>query len=188
MSTHTVKKSIAEVYAIRLKDGDTAWADITVESWKSGGSIKVISDFGDYSYMWNSIGSGTFKSFLCDLDFCYFMGKCRGNHGQEFSAKMTVENIRDEIVTARRVLDVDKDTARTHWKAIDDIDHMGESEFSHFICFDGSKLVQDIYCGDLSSIPYGSEPIPECVGFWDVLWPIACETWKQEELTETKAS
>jgi hypothetical protein len=187
MRNYTLKKSNAEVYAIRIKDDCTAWADITLESWKEGGSIKVISDYGDYTYMWNSIGSGSFKRFLCGLDYNYFMGKCRGHHGQQFSAKMTIQYIRSEIVTARRAHDLDKDTARASWNLLNDKDYMGgESEFCHFLCFEGSKLVDDLYHGDISSIPYGSEPIPECVGFWDIIWPIACDIWKHEEQLEAQ--
>lgn len=179
---YTVQKTTADVYKIRIKDR-FSWATITIRQWVEGGSIDVQSDFGSYSYSWTSIGPRDFRAFLMGLDYGYFMEKAaRGSRGYRFSPERTIEGMKQFVIERRRGGDIDSATARAGWEAIEDldVDIVMETE-SWFVAsvLDRSDLFE-LFGGDYDSIPLRSERCPQCAGFWNEIWPIACETWREE--------
>ena len=73
MDRYSVTKGTAKVYRIVMEER-SGWGDFTIESYYNGGSLKVISDFGDYSCIWTNIGvTKTFEEFLGYLNFVFFL-------------------------------------------------------------------------------------------------------------------
>lgn len=177
---YTLNKTTAMVYKIRITEPSHTWADITIEEWIGGGSIKVISDYGGYSCSWNAIGEGLFRDFLLSLDFDYFMGKTKGNSVHKFSPELTITQIKNDILKIRHVRDIDKETARECWYSIETYDLETDSEDVYYERLWQTDIPKYIYDGDYHAIPVETEIDYQCKGFWEVIWPVACEIWKNE--------
>lgn len=180
---YTCSKVNATVYKIRLKKEGTysGWADITIEEWDRGGSFKCISDYGDYSYMWGSIGDECLREFLLDLNKDYFMGKVRGNSRFMFDAEANTKKVFEEIVNLRRNNDISKEEARESW---DDLQffslELTDSQDLWFERFMGTIAAEKIYGYDPHGMPDESYEDPTCVMFWERIWPLVCDVWKKE--------
>jgi len=67
---------IAETFTLRKENG--GWlAQIVITS---DGMFSAVSDYGNFSFSWRSIGSCTFKEFLISLNIGYFGGKMNGSY------------------------------------------------------------------------------------------------------------
>lgn len=182
---YTLSKTTAMVYKIRITEPSHTWADITIEEWAGGGSIKVISDYGDYSYSWNAIGEGVFRDFLLSLDFGYFMEKTKGSSVYKFSPELTINQIKKDILKIRHIRDIDRDTARGCWNDIETYDLETDSETLYHERIWQTYIPKYIYDSDYHAIPVETEINHQCTGFWEIIWPVACEIWR-EELKEPK--
>ena len=181
---YTCKRVAAITYALRV-GGD--YADIVIREWPGGGYICIQSSFGSYANTWNAIGEEPFRKFLCGLkDMGYFFGKCMGNDYLEFDCEATVKEIKREIVKCRRAGEVGKEVSREIWDSLCELNanicsemlaDMGEYDFDH--------MVDRLYCGDRSAIPFITRPKCDCRNFWEQIWPCACEVWRKE-LAEEK--
>lgn len=180
---YTCTKDTAVVYKLRGKG--FAWADITIREWPGGGSIDIQSDFGDYANIWNSIGSGPLRKFLCGLNMDYFLNKCLGNAYLEFDCKGTIQEIKRDIIRGRRDASIEHGVAREIWDSLAGTDtdseygmlsEMGEDAFDY--------MVGELYGHDRSMIPIATRPKCECVNFWKEVWPCACEVWCKELATD----
>lgn len=179
---YTIDKSTAVVYKIRIKKPFNGWASITIREWPNGGSFDCQSDYGNYSYSWSSIGDRTLREFLWSLDYHYFMGKTRGGYGQIFSLEKSLAELRAEIIRQRKARDLGRNDARECWAIVKQIDAFSGNnscEYTRALEFNNS-LVEMLYGGDYSCIPFREVDDPECVGFWERIWPIACDQWKKE--------
>jgi len=175
---YKIQKSTAMVYKIRLPNG--GWADITIEEWEKGGSFKCVSDYGNYSYIWTSIGEQTLRGFLCQLDFYYFMMKAhKSKSGMQFSLEKTIELIKRDIIQQRRGDDLNSTDARTCWEEAEQLD-TGNSIDLFYNLFSETKAAKLIYAGDPCVFPAAEEVIPQCEGFWELIWPCICEVWRDE--------
>ena len=175
---YTCAKSQATVYSIRLP-GLKGWAKVSIEEWNRGGSFQAITDFGNYDYIWASIGDRCLRKFLVGLDYGYFMTKAHPSHGMEFDAEASAKVIRAEIKEH-----VAEDPIRSQkcnealdeiW---DDLQHVDEQEFFHVI--EDSDLFHWFYQGDYYSITTCHRRQPQCDGFWKNIWPCLCEVWRNE--------
>lgn len=186
---YTVEKSTAMVYKIR---GECGWADITLREWDRGGSFSCQSDYGNYSHIWTAIGDGTLRDFLCGLDYGYFMNKTRGDTTQ-FSGIKTLEKLKTDIMKARRsmssydigIQEIDSNQAREYWV---EVENLGLEDYDsmdiYFDRFMQTECCEYLYGNCSQSIPVEYEPIWECKGFWENIWPVACEIWKEEKESE----
>ncbi len=180
--TATVEKETAMVYKIRPNKSNGGWADITIREWPKGGSIDCQSDYGNYSYSWASIGPQTLREFLCGLDFHYFMGKTRGSYGQIFSLEKSLTELKAEIIRQRKAGELAQDDARECWRLVKQIDEFAgdaECEYTRAVEFN-SEIVNLLYGGEWHIVPFCKVDNPECVAFWERLWPLACDAWKKE--------
>jgi hypothetical protein len=185
----TIKKDIAHVYRVRIEKPLYGWANITIREWPNGGSIDVQSDYGNYAYSWNSIGDRTLREFLCGLDYHYFMGKTRGG-GQMFSLKESIQELRKNVITRRRDGDMDKESARECWDHIKFIsEHSGDTADAFSREFEGAYwFVDKLYGGEYMDIPFCEVDNPECVAFWERIWPIICAEWKKEIMSNVEVN
>lgn len=180
---YSCEKDTAVVYKIRMADR-SAWAVIAMRQWPRGGSIDIQSDFGNYAYSWNATGDGDFRAFLLDLHYDYFMGKVRQGfgHGEVFDPEGSLDEIKRDIIKARRTGDINKAAAREAWDDLSWVDATDETVFATQITAYGS--ITRIYDDDYSAIPFMRKRDPQCAGFWEVIWPVACEIWREELAAE----
>ena len=179
---YSLSKRTATVYGIRIKKPESTWADITIEEWEHGGSFKCVSDYGNYSYIWNSIGERNLREFLSGLSMDYFMGKATTHDFQEFDAQLTMESIRREILYERQHGGLTKDEARECWDEAQEGNDLAESERSDVFWarMEHSAILQYMYDGERCDVDTRERVKPQCKGFWDIIWPVACEIWRDE--------
>lgn len=142
------------------------WAIIWIDECK--GAFNCQSSYGNYAYIWRSIGNRTLKEFLCGLNFDYFMNKTHPGH-HRFDCGKTIAGCRDHIKEARRSGSIDRATARDAWDYLDDCeDHeSGEAFIGDIMRCDS---IVDLYAGDYCDICRES-PAGDCIQFWNVIWP-----------------
>ena len=63
-------------------------------------------------------------------------------------------------------------------ETIDEISDINEAEY--IALFPNTVIASIVYNDDYESFPCDNEDIPECRGFWDVIWPVICAYWKNE--------
>ena len=155
------------------------WAKVSIEEWEKGGLFQAVTDFGNYSHTWMSIGDRCLRQFLIGLDYSYFMTKAHSSHGTEFDAEATAEEIRKQIGD-----ECADDPARGKLcnEILDDIwdDLNGVDEREFFQVISESDLFDEFFDCDYHGIPSCSRRHPECNGFWTRIWPCLCEVWKKE--------
>jgi hypothetical protein len=187
MST-IVTKEEAVVYKIRIEEPHHSWADITIREWPRGGSIDIQSDYGNFSYAWGSIGDRTLREFLCNLDYHYFMGKTRPSScGRAFDISKTLKQLREDVISRRKERCLNKEEARECWIDICDIEeYAGNEEAEYVRALDMQhSLIRLLYDFEYGCIPYEYIDDPQCVAFWERIWPVVCQAWA-EELREEK--
>ena len=166
-------------YKIRNLEKRFGWADITLREWKGGGSFQCQSDYGDYAHIWGSIGKRTFKEFLCKLDKDYFLKKTRPRDYMVFDNEGTCNNLKEEIIRARREGELTKETARECWVDVEEMEaHACHREDDFWYHFNSMEIYEKLYFGDVYTIPTHHIYNPECDAFWENVWPHITEYWK----------
>lgn len=161
--------------------GHFGWADITIREWEGGGSFDCQSDYGNYAYQWGAIGSRTFKQFLCSLDKDYFLKKTRPKDYLEFDASATCKAIRQDIIERRRNGYVTKEKARECWYDVQCLDDYTIRESDFFYKLETTVIGEVLYSHDFSAIPTHKRYNPECDAFWEKVWPLITEYWKEHK-------
>lgn len=170
----------AKVYRLRRSEtpGESfAWADITIRSWKNGGSIDAQSDYGSYAYSWNATGCDDIREFLVRLDYGYFMGKAHPKHGYETDWDATADEIKKRILEARRE-GMPADDAREAFDALESID----KDEGFFWQAREYPALHDFL--GRHEYPQVTRRIPQCNGFWTVIWAEITKIWRQEMAAE----
>lgn len=186
MLDYTFEKAKATVYKVRPKDGEKyrTWADVSIHEWKGGGSISIISDYGNYSHGWNAIGERPFRKFLCGLDMDYFGKKTLPQGYLQDDVEASQKAAMVAVVEYRREnpKSLDKETARDLYDGIAQADTCGD-DMGYFAAkiqdLDGFDLV----FGHGMDFPYRKQYNPQLKGFWEILWPCLVDIW-QKELSE----
>jgi hypothetical protein len=188
---YIVTTEAAKVYKVRfVKEGEEphrfGWADAAVRTFPRGGSISIQSDYGTYANTWTATGDGPFIEFLCQLDFDYFMTKTRGRH-HVFDHERSMKAIRRSIIERRRSNDITAADARDVW---DDLEQYGSDGgpnadfwFSEIM---RSDAISRFFDGDYFDI-VKEVPDPECVGFWNEIWPHLVTAWRAELASKVAA-
>lgn len=182
MEKYSVSKGRAEVYRIVLSEV-SGWADITIEEHYNGGSFKAVSDFGNFCCVWTNIGTCSFKYFLANISFDYFMAKTYGPDYIELDASGTVNEIKYEILSLRRERLIDRREARSLYDRVNT---------SLSIPFDDSDEYLDILKSlgiteQLFAKHFQSRDLPivnrynsDCLMFWEYIWPCFCDAIQRE--------
>jgi hypothetical protein len=174
-----VTTETAKVYKLRGDEGSgwSTWAVIIIRSWKGGGSIDVQSDYGNYAYIWASIGERDIRSFLMNIGYDYFMSKAHPSRGYVTDWDKTAEEIKRLILEARRE-GMDADKARQVFDDLASIDHddgffWNAREYPAL-----GRFLSD------HDHPTMRARDAQCNGFWERIWPHACAAWKAELASE----
>lgn len=181
----SVERIEVEGYKVRTAGPCPEWAHIFVREWTRarhdgiayGGEIAIHGSFGTYAYTWTHC-CVSFKQFLIGVEFHYFMEKASPQF-KEFDFDGSLANIREAVLRARRIGDIDRRTAAVTWEGFDDIRSEGNGG--------AHKFVSDLY--DIEALrrvtqePYEfvrERPTAACTGFWRELWPPFIDELKRE--------
>lgn len=191
---NTVRKDTSgETYRIRVP-GRHAWATIVVFGWEATGcdgrprecgEILIHSDFGSWANSWGHMGVPV-KQFLRGLSSDYLASKLMGSEAYTFDGALTVRELRQRLLTWRKVTDLTKDEARALWDYI--YNHEGELETSEV---DFVNTMQDARHELVCTAQVRSflqdpwEHIAHSMdrrfqGFWEHVWPEFVSQLRQE--------
>lgn len=109
------KKKVVEQYELR-NEGE--WAFITLDS--NNGLFQSNSSFGNYSYSWPNHGRESFKSFLIEIDYDYFLNKV--SNMNEVDGIKTKEKWTKAILEDRKDRVLDMYEARKAYDSLQTID------------------------------------------------------------------
>jgi hypothetical protein len=86
----------------------------------STGMFAAVTDYGNYAFKWTHHGCDDFREFVIDLKNSpdYVLGKV--SHGKEYQGQKTNENIKNEILRARREGYLSEDQAKEEWELVGD--------------------------------------------------------------------
>lgn len=183
-----VKKSTCDMYTLRSSIPHW-WAIITLAD---NGMLNVQSDYGDYNYLWN-LGGEPIRDFLLSCDIDYLKNKFGRNMKKVFNFEDTLRKIKIDILKYRHAGKISKDIAHQAWNFLHDrkfevddpstIDDFYNYYLNHnwYILFDTEfNLLQDVYDGDVSSVPMTMDMPHELNAFFEIIWPEFIKQLKKE--------
>lgn len=98
-----VTKDVAKMVRFRINDG---WDYVWVTYQEEKGFISISSSFGNYSYIWSSMGEGTkLPEFFARADNQYLAHKLFVDSKQEkhtFSFSQAIEELKEELFEIRK--------------------------------------------------------------------------------------
>ena len=143
----TIKKSTCEKYTIHL-GGLEGWAIITLS--EDDGSVGIISDFGNWAYLWNNHGRKSLKHFLIEIDDWYAWEKFSGK--EEYNHAKTIQGMKEEVKESLEDENINQEKHDKILREIDSIEydicelvahHINESELLYEIWDATSFAVYD---------------------------------------------
>ena len=139
------------------------WAHISID--EETGVVAITSSYGDYTYIWRSIGTDTLLEFVCGLNFDYAMGKFLGQRSC-FDAKATIKSYREAILEYRLRWDIEEDDARKYWNELGEIEDHDSVDLFH------RDISETDFAGWFEDWwEYGTYTHPPRARmFWDTLW------------------
>lgn len=174
----TIKKDTALCYDVKpLENNPYAWATVFIREWKGGGQVAIQSDYGDFSYLWGSIGDKTLREFMCGLDYHYFMKKTRKDTGgHKFCADTTMDNMRENILEARKEHGISKQEARELFDEVSALSDYSTEECFYTAYYHNETLYDFFH----SEPPKRTMKDPACRMFWDEIWSRLVPVWRDE--------
>lgn len=177
----SIKKSACEKYTLRSRDPHW-WAVIMISE---DGFVSIQSDYGEYSYNWQSIGEQTIKEFLISCDKGYITNKFGGQLPKEFNIDKTRDNIKKDILEKRKGYDLSEEEARVFWDTCDTLHASDKNDF--LAAMEDSTFhdrrefcLLDLYDGDISSVEFVMEDSFQLKSFMNEIWPEFIGALKQE--------
>lgn len=156
------------------------------ESRVNGGTLTIDGDFGPFSHTWTHIGGGDFVDFLESLSFDYAMNKLSPERIEQFDGDKTRGLIKQAIIERRKDGEITAPQARHFWDEVDHLDLDSEHDAYRDLCDvewsgvepDGDRLYQHltlldgVFGGDPTAIPFGTSTRGNLEYFWNEVWPI----------------
>lgn len=123
------------------EDRLSGWGIFLVDS---EGMMSVVSDYGNYAYLWSSIGDRDFREFLSDCDEWYLTSKLAPQRSYDGAA--TERRIKDEIARKRRNGSISRARARLRWDCLLRADLGSELGFSDWVRDDDDTVRHHHHC------------------------------------------
>lgn len=161
-----ITKKQVECFEMRLPKFFT-WANFYIDEIGEGGTLSIVSDYGNWSYTWPATG-GTLKQFLPSLDIYYTAKKFGAD--KYFDIDRTLENAREFILISRRDNSLDKESARELYDEVSALarTHPNSSnEFFYLTREDCPNLFKLFYENSLN-LYFKIDPAFE--EFWRLFW------------------
>lgn len=102
------------------------WAIIVIGS---DGFFSAVSDYGNYAYLWSSIGTKDAREFFIDAHerWTYFASKLSSR--TEYDADATLKAVKTHILSDRRNGGLSKEEAREEWDLLSDCNYLENDYF-----------------------------------------------------------
>jgi hypothetical protein len=145
------KSSTVEKYFMSFeRDGcESGWACFLIDD--AQGFVCAMTDWGEYQYWWPRHGRKSLKHFLVEINEGYITDKFCG-HPKHFYAEETKAKIIKDILQERRTKAIDSDAARDMYDDVVDMEDTASSDVFMFQL--PTKVYEELYCNDWSSIPH----------------------------------
>ena len=109
-----IKKTV--FHEISVATGSWNWARLLME--ESTGRVVIVSDYGDWSYCWTSIGERSLAEFLHGLNSQYMGEKLLGSGLRSHDDDSTIKGLRNLIVEYRKDGVLTKEEAAAEWEYV----------------------------------------------------------------------
>jgi hypothetical protein len=129
-TARSFKKGTCEVYQFHYEP--MGWAFFYLHEFPNGGTLGIVSDWGNYSHMWGATGVKSLKHFLATCHAEYIVNKLSYEKGREFREQFdnekTLINFKKRILEDRRDDRIDREEARDLWNDLVDWSPDGSAE------------------------------------------------------------
>ena len=171
-----ITKSMVERYYFKE---NWSYADIYISD---DGSLLIRSDYGDYTYKWNSFGND-FKSFLINIGTNYLINKLGGSNAYVFDYNSTIKAIKDEIILSRKgisEISTYEAEAREIWNEINYLDLTYDKDI-FYLNIINTKFYRLLCNNDPTYIPCRNIINPQLNSFINEIWSYFIEELKKEK-------
>jgi hypothetical protein len=168
MKEHTIKKSVCDKYTIRLPNLQ-GWAIIIVD--ESQGVVSIISDYGNWGYVWSHHGRRTLKQFLTEIDSYYAWEKFTGSK-KIYNHEKTVKTIKQKIQDMEDSQYITKEVGIKLREELDQLEYeSNEDTYRSEILTNQFSDIYELFCYDQD---------PQFNMFFNLLWKPFVEHIKSE--------
>ena len=148
--------------------------------------LTIHSSFGNVGYYWNAMSTPA-AMFFDRTESDYILGKLFGDKHQLFCGEQTVVNLKRQLFHDRRCGDLDGNTAREIYDALEELnDNASDArEMYEDMCFDAEfddnrkSLLE--WMPNPADIPWGRRINGQALGLWS-LWPEFVKALNEEAL------
>lgn len=123
LKVSNIYEDTVKMVRLRLNKGwDYVWFTYNEEK----GFISITSSFGNWSYIWSSMGKGeVLSTFFRDAGRDYLSNKLWGKDNDYFDLDEAIKEVKQDIINDRKLDSRPKKVAKAHarllWKAIEEI-------------------------------------------------------------------
>ena len=161
-----VTRSTCERYDIRGEKG-FGWAVIVID--ERSGLFSVVSDYGEYGFLWGNHGRKSLKHFLVEIaaDPQYLMGKLgRRNYVKQEETK---KEFRRVIIEARQEMNISREQARDAWYCVEVLDFADHIELHNALESELAPVFPDC------DLPIARDFSPQLRCFTEKVYPVFVE-------------
>ncbi len=149
------------MYKLRqIENSGCSYALITLtDLHENAGTISIESDYGNWSYMWGSMG-GNIRRFILRTSEDYLMDKFTYNNHKDrdcFRFDKTIKRIKKEIIQARKEMEIERVEAREMYNEVDDLDSNAPDNKDAFYMYADSHCPKLFEFYDWESFPIETE-------------------------------
>ena len=157
------------------------WAVVSIYARGDLALLQIHSDLGGYTYQSDRLRKRQLSPFLARCEYDYVMSDLRASSdaGYQFDRAEAARLIRQEAASARRRRLLTVQEARDLWDAPESLPD-GASAADYRLWAADQGIIGLLYENDAERLPMPERRTPECVRFWEYLWPaILMEMQKQ---------
>jgi hypothetical protein len=160
---------------------DEHWAVVSVYARGDFSVLQIYSDLGAYAFQADRMRKRQLSPYLARCEYDYVMSELRAcaDAGYQFDPAEAVRLIRAEVAAARRQRLLTDREARDLWDAPEALlDSASAAEYRLWAA--DQDIISLLYENDPERLPLPERRTPECVRFWECLWPaVLMEMQKQ---------
>lgn len=166
MAAKVTKKQIDE-YTIKLPEMG-GWAKITVSE---DGTVSIVSDYGNWGYVWSHHGRESIKHFLVGIDSWYTWNKFSGK--TVLNIKNTIKNMKKEIRS-----ESNKDEREILFFQLEEIEECRSiNDIYNYFYYNDNELTKFF---DPAYLPISEDQDPQFMMFYKRLWKPFIRVLKKE--------
>ena len=180
LSINSVTEDVAQFVQFKINNG---WDYVWVTFSDAKGFISITSSYGNWSYIWSSMGEGvTLREFFSSAGESYLAAKLFGHENRDiFNTNDAVKDIKDDIMFERRGGYLSKEKARLLWNEIKELgDYYQETSRDIFLnAFKDNRALVN-WCPDWWENKWGLRNKPNFLTLHNEIIPMIKHYFKGE--------